>query len=432
MSAIGSFRSLGEGRTSSTLGAACNVLCTVVGTGLLNLPYTAAQSGWIGLPMLMVLGIMACYTADILIRTLDLINSNRAVFFGEDKLMGDHDGHSDNPAPSALAQRECESYGDIGEAAFGPIGRHLVNVQMHLTLVMVGCVYNLLGGLNCTQLFPSFPLVPAIVTVAAIVWFHVFLKTLGEVAWVSIFNAAMTLGLEVIVISCALSHPPDHKAETKLVNKDVLSLGGAFAGCAFAYGVHPVLPSVYRTMKNPGQYRPMIILSFLTVIALYLPMYVVGYAIYGDDVKSPIYATPGLDGLPVVSVMIALITAHVLMAYAIVINVPETALETAVDIEKKSSPVLWRIALRTCFVALTCLVAIVLQTKFPPFLDLIASLTSTCTQFIFPTLFYMKVTSKVGIRLPLMEWVFCVVIIVCAVIGSVFGAIGAVKELAGM
>jgi len=223
-----------------------------------------------------------------------------------------------------------------------------------------------------------------------------------------------------------------YAAETTLVNTNLLELGGAFSGCAFAFGVHPILPSVYRTMKMPGQYRPMIVASFAFVLAAYIPMFVVGYSIYGDRVSSPIYATEGLAGLAIVKVMIALITAHVLLAYAIVLNVPETELETHMGVDEKKFPALWRIAMRTCFVGLTLVVSIGLQTRFPPFLDLIASLTGTCIQYIFPCLFYLKVTSKAGIRLPLWEVIFNVTIVVCASIGSVFGVIGAVKELAAL
>merc|ERR1712050_573490 len=105
----------------------------------------------------------------------------------------------------------------------------------------------------------------------------------------SYFNVIVTIALEVVVIAVALTSPPLETAHTTLVVMDVWKMGGAFASFAFAYGVHPILPTIYRNMRSPSQYRLMIMCAFTAVLALYLPMFGVGYAMYGDAVKSPIY-----------------------------------------------------------------------------------------------------------------------------------------------
>ena len=127
------------GGTSSTLGAAFNILCTVVGTGLLNLPAGFAQSGWVGAPMLVIMCTMAGYTACVLIKCFKYIGGKESVT-GElqNVLMDDVVGSSGS----------AETYGDIGQAAFGAFGRWFVVVQMHLTLCMVGTIYHLLAAIN--------------------------------------------------------------------------------------------------------------------------------------------------------------------------------------------------------------------------------------------------------------------------------------------
>ena len=71
----------------------------------------------------------------------------------------------------------------------GRPGRWFVNSQVHITLVGVAIVYHLLAALNIHSLAADSLSMPASVAlVAALVWLHVFLKTLGEVAALSYFN----------------------------------------------------------------------------------------------------------------------------------------------------------------------------------------------------------------------------------------------------
>jgi vesicular inhibitory amino acid transporter len=395
----------GHEGTSSTWGAAFNVLCTVVGTGLVQLPYGAAQSGWIGVTLVATMAAMACYTADLIVRCLRIM-----------------------PTVSDLLP---QTYGDIGEAAFGKAGKYFVTFQNHFTLVMVATIYNLLAGLNLVQLFPSWEWLTveaAIVIVACVVWFHVFLKTLGEVAWVSALNLIFTLTLEVVVIVESVRNPPSEAPTLKFISKRPLALGGAFASFAFAYGVHPILPTVYRSMRSPKQYRKMIIATFVIALGIYLPMMCVGYAVYGDDVKSPIYTTPALSQSIAVEMAIALLTAHVIGAYPLVLNTPETELESALA-DKKRLPLLWRMCLRTSFVIITAAVAMLMKSSFPPFLDLVASISNTLSVYILPCVFYILLMWKAGLRLSAAEYMWQALIIVLATLGGVFGTIEAVQEL---
>lgn len=410
--------------TSSTPGSAFNILCTVVGTGLLQLPYGGAQSGWLGVGLLVLLCLMALYTADIIVKCLALMK-NAGTCGGDPRLLTAHQAHQVAPP---------RTYGDIGEAAFGQVGKWAVIVQMHLTLTMVATIYNLLAGLNLVTMLGwaniEISTTAAILIVAGVVWFHVFLKTLSEVAVVSSFNMLITLALEVVVITVALTHPPEEPPQTVLVKKDLQSFGGAFASFAFAYGVHPILPAIYRNMRNPQKYRMMIVWSFLGVLTLYLPMLIVGYAVYGDAVTSPIYQVPSMKDNFVVKLIIGALTLHVLGAYAIVINPPERALESTLGVDSWPAPLLWRMVFRTLFVALTAGVSITLQTKFPPFLDLVAAFTSTFTQFIFPSLFYLRLCMMNKVRVHPVEWLWNGLILIVATVGATFGTIDALKEIA--
>eukprot|EP00931_Biecheleriopsis_adriatica_P091420 TRINITY_DN65307_c0_g1_i1.p1 TRINITY_DN65307_c0_g1~~TRINITY_DN65307_c0_g1_i1.p1 ORF type:complete len:433 (+),score=55.44 TRINITY_DN65307_c0_g1_i1:76-1374(+) len=395
--------------TSSTFGAAFNVICCVVGAGLLQLPFAVAQSGWIGVLMLCVLSVMAWYSGDILIKCLHIAR-------GE---LGDE---------QVKCKSKLETYGDIGEAAFGTCGRIFVNVQMHLTLVLVAVVYNLLAGLNFLTIFSSFNWVTpdvAMVIVAVMAWFHVFLKTMGEVAILSSFNFVITVALLVVVICEACTNPPSTPVHHSLVVPSAMKLGGAFASFAFGFGVHPILPDVYKSMRKPQQYRTMLSCAFVGVMLFYLPMVIVCYTIYGDDVKSPVYETGGLSAGLIVKIIIALLTVHIIGGYAIVINPPEVALEAALGVKTNA----FRIVLRSFFVLFTCLVSVLMKTNFPPFLELVSSFTSVFTQYILPCLFYIRLSSRAGVRLSRAELWWNYLIIGVAIIGAVFGTIEAIKDI---
>ena len=124
-----------EGVCAHTASAFASVLCTVVGTGLLQLPKGCAQSGWIGVGLLTLLGIMATYTARIIPLSLDLIRQRRP-----HALLGG--------ASCAAAQ----TYGDIGEAAFGKRGRWFVTAQQHIAQVMVATIQHLLACFTLHEL----------------------------------------------------------------------------------------------------------------------------------------------------------------------------------------------------------------------------------------------------------------------------------------
>lgn len=100
------------------------------------------------------------------------------------------------------------------------------------------------------------------------------------------------------------------------------------------YGVHPMIPSIIESMRTPSHFAPMAIASFCGVLGFYLPMVTVGYSIYGDGVASPIYETAALRQAPAVKVIIGFLSAHLLMAYPIVLNPPERALEAALGVEQ--------------------------------------------------------------------------------------------------
>jgi len=408
------------GKASSLL-ASYNVICTVVGTGLLQLPYGLEESGWIGVGILLGVALVASYTAVMLIKCM-------------------------NP-PSG---KKLYTYSEVGQEAFGKVGSTVVDIFLHATLIGVATIYLILAGGNLSTLLATVPWPSAagytvdvlnisategILIVVTLMWLHVWLKTLHEVGFLSAFNVMVAVFLEVTVITVILLNLPSSAPDYDFVNTASygLSLAGAFVSFSFSYGAHAVLPTVYESMAKPQQFNVMITTTFIAILGFYLPMACIGYGVYGTGTLSPIYNNLCEDGQTCSYgaqlgkwLSILLITAHVMLSYAIVLNPTERMLERVCGTDDLKQPKnkLYGVVLRTCVVAITVVLAFWIP-DFGDFLNLVSACTNTATTFVFPCLFHMKLFWPEVKNKPLIiAW--DVFIIVASIIAGVFGAIFAI------
>eukprot|EP01098_Paradermamoeba_levis_P016938 TRINITY_DN943_c0_g2_i3.p1 TRINITY_DN943_c0_g2~~TRINITY_DN943_c0_g2_i3.p1 ORF type:complete len:410 (-),score=115.79 TRINITY_DN943_c0_g2_i3:22-1251(-) len=376
--------------------AAFNIFCTVVGTGLLGLPKSLQWAGWVGLVLLVVLCVFSVYTAVILIKCME-------------------ESHS-------------SSYAEVGRKAYGRAGKYFVTAQIHMTLLGVATVYVVLAGLNINTLFPSIPARAGSCIAVAAVWGHIFFKTLHEVGILSAFNVLVaTMLLIVVIISVFLNPPADSLDTSHKFFNPAIDFFGAFANFAFAFGAHPVLPSVYNTMQNPKDYNKTIYITFLCILLFYFPMGVIGYYAYGEATENPIYSNFP-DGAAKTLIVVS-VTVHILFSYAVVINPTELDVEAYFEIEGKSYETLRRMALRTILVGITLGLGVAIP-DFPDFMTIVSSLTSSFTAFILPCLFYLKIFEhKITIWGILWNFLIIWVALEGAVFGCYFGVKGVLSSV---
>lgn len=159
---------LSVGKTS-TLFASYNIVCCVVGSGLLGLPYGLAESGWVGVGLLIAIAVVGVYTASVLVQCL-----------------------------SPPSGRKLVRYGDIGREALGKPGEIAVTLVLHIALLGIATLFLILAGGNLSSLLAAVPWPTAedyevevlvisdqlaIVIVAGAMWGHVWLKTMHEVGF---------------------------------------------------------------------------------------------------------------------------------------------------------------------------------------------------------------------------------------------------------
>merc|ERR1711920_798138 len=187
---------------------------------------------------------------------------------------------------------------------------------------------------------------------------------------------------------------------------------------ALAFGCHAGLPSVEAAMRESTKFPVSFNLAFGVVLAMYVPVAVIGYAIYGDGVYSPILCSLPRDNAVQV-IAKALMTAHVLLAYPVLIMLFLGKIESAIGLMPAIDFYLCKRTLLRVFVLVLNICVAVFVPYFDDMMSLIGAVCVVMTAFILPALFFIKLRAKSAayMLLPLLV----------AILGTIGGSVGAVQ-----
>ena len=336
----------------------------------------------------------------------------------------------------------------------------MVNICAHLTLIGPCIGYLVLAGSNLSLLVCDYISTPlAIALCTAVLWPHVWLPTLTEVAVLSAFNVLVAAWLIVVVIVEAVrsdphaaasiiaanaTDPSSCAAQASNLDTTFLNMGlewwYAFPAFATSFACHPVLPSVYEEMREKEKYSKVVWFVFPMIGVIYATLGVVGYQEYGSCVQAPIYwnVAPGIGRLSA----IVLISVHVLLTFCIVgfasekamgdwlLDIAEARMERRASEGEDSAKTqlspgqtkLIMVAGKTLVVAMCCAFACIVP-DFEGVFGLVGSLPVAMSTFILPCTFNIKLygdemstASKLGNGAT----------ILFGVLGAVFGTIASV------
>ncbi|KAI7868933.1 transmembrane amino acid transporter protein-domain-containing protein [Spinellus fusiger] len=393
----------GEEHKGSSMLAYCNVVCVIAGTGTLGLPFALRQGGWIGLFILFLSWSMSCYTGILLIRCLYANGKSRLL-----------------------------TYKDVATASFGIVGGWVTFFFNAWILLGAPILYMVLSGTNLNQLCKGtageLGVVPWIIISSSITAIpFVLVKSMKEVAWMSAFGAVATtvVVIIVLVVSCI-----DQKNLVNIHHDPVIweQFPIALSTISFSFGGNVVYPHVEKSMKKPQDWSKVLVAGLTTCAILYLITAVPGYAIYGTTVLSPIYNSIP-EGVPKI-IAIILMTIHVLTAAPILVTSfsldMEDMLNISVERFGKWKEFGIRAALRILTMAFVCVIGCVVP-HFDSLMSLIGAFANCALIFIFPVLFYLKLT---GWRnKPYYELSWCFLIVLMGIVGLIFGTKEAVESL---
>lgn len=380
-----------------------NIVCVVAGTGILGLPLALKQGGWMGMLVLVLAWLMSTYTSIILIRCLYANDVGRLY-----------------------------TYKDIATAAYGAIGGWITFFFNAWILLGAPILYMVLTGANLNQLCKG-----TVAELDSVTWTiiasvvvsipFVFLKTMKEVAWVSAIGVvAIVITVLVVLIMSAIDKPNQVNVHHDVVIWEMFPV--ALATISFSFGGNVVYPHVEASMKNPQNWPKVAAGGLSTCAAMYIIVAVSGYLVYGTSVVSPVYnSIPEGAGQ---TVAIVVITINVMTSAPILTTSFSLDLEEMfnVTVERfgKVKEFLIRAAIRIAIMVVITVIACTVP-FFSALMSLIGAFANCALIFIFPVVFYFKLT---GLRnKPWYELAWCVLVVILGCVGLVFGTIEAIKEI---
>ncbi|KAF9110655.1 hypothetical protein BGX27_006048 [Mortierella sp. AM989] len=387
----------------SNLLAYANVVCVVAGTGTLGLPYALRMGGWIGVGVLFLSLIMSVYTAILLMKCL--------YYNGKYRL---------------------SSYQEIGRHAFGRPG--LIAVWFFHTSIVLGApiMYLILSGTEMKGLISNDSISEKawIWICAAIVAVpFVAMKSLKEVAVMSIFGALATVVLVIVAVRGSILDMNNTDYDSITHSSVILAnLPTTVASISICFGGNVVYMHVEEAMRYPKSWNRVVAAALGTCSILYLATAIPGYLAYGDKAESPILGNLPQDVFTKIGTIVIII--HVILAAPILLTSFALEFERLVDItvarRGKMMERLYRSISRLVIVAFCGGIACTVP-YFGDFLSLLGALGNCTLIFVLPILCYFKL---IGWRqMKWYELVWCAIIVIIGLISAVIGSIDAIKAL---
>ncbi|CAL9044941.1 amino acid transporter AVT3B-like [Musa acuminata AAA Group] len=341
-----------------------NVFIAIVGAGVLGLPYAFRRTGWAaGAILLLAVAALSFHCMMLLVRTRRQLNL----------------GHS----------AKIASFGDLGLAVAGPLGRLAVDAMIVLSQAGFCIGYLIFISKSFTHLLPaSLTFLPFLssnaIYVLTMLPFQLGLnsiQTLTLLAPLSIFADVVDIGAMGVVIakdvSIMLSSPPPLNAFS---GPSVLLYGIGVAVYAFE-GVGMVIPLEAEAADKP-KFGRTLGLSMAFIALLYGLFGVLGYAAFGEETRDIITTNLGVGAL---SLLIQLgLCINLFFTFPVMMNPVFEVAERWVCGKRYCWWLRWAVVVAVSLVA-------TLVPNFADFLSLVGSSVCVVLGFVLPALFHLKV-----------------------------------------
>lgn len=239
-----------------------NSVNTLMGVGMLSLPFAFKLSGWIvSSVLLVVIAFTTSFTAKILGRILK-------------------------------KHPNLKSYGDIAHLYGGSSIEAIVTLFFSLDLMGAMISMIILFSNSFNIFFPSLSVIVFKCLIVSIVFVLSFLP-LSVLSLFSLLGIVCTSSILIIVIVCGLlttAGPGSllSPVTTRLFPTEYKNVFLSFGIFLSPWGGHPVFPEFYRDMVHPSRFEICCNVTFFTAFDLDFFLSFAGYLMFGDDCQDSI------------------------------------------------------------------------------------------------------------------------------------------------
>ncbi|OVA08998.1 Amino acid transporter [Macleaya cordata] len=388
--------------TSTFFKTCFNGLNALSGVGILSIPYALASGGWLSLTLLFIVASATFYTGLLMRRCLQ-VNS------------------------------KIRTYPDIGEHAFGHKGRTIVSIFMCLELYLVATGFLILEGDNLSNLFPNIGLELAgiriygregfVIIVALVILPSMWLNDLSKVSYISATGVLASILIICSVLWVGAAGGIGFHEKGKLLNLNGIPTGVSLY--AFCYCAHPVFPTLYTSMRDKRQFSKVLLLCFVLSTLSLAFMAVLGYLMYGENVKSQVTLNLPHELLgSKIAIYTTLVTP--IAKYALTVTPVVSAIENSLMFYYNNRAV--SLLVRTMLLISSVIVALTVP-FFEYLMALVGAFLSATVSIILPSLCYLKITGTY--RRWGYELVIIIGIILMGISVVIIGTYTSLQQIAG-
>lgn len=384
----------------SVLGAAFLIAGEMAGSGILALPRAVADSGWLGLVLVVVFCINASYGGCRLGRCWEIVEERHPEYRGSTRT----------------------PYAVIAEEAFGTFGRYLASVSVQITLFGVGTVYLLQASQIVQQLLRNiWP------NVTFCIWLLIFAALIIPPMWLGSPKDFWFVGVGALLstsVSCILIFVQiifdgiEREGEVLHSDHGLKEFCLAFGVILYSFGGASTFPTIQNDMVHRNKFVISVCIGFMIILSMYIPVTAGAYWVYGDEVNSNVILS--LKPTSIIIGANVMLACHIITAFLIVVNPVCQEVENILNISKSFS-------IKRCLVrsGIALLMVAIAETipEFGKILALIGASTVNLLTFVLPNLMYIILCSqeKPGFKKRSIRWYMKAYMCVLILIGVVGG-----------
>ncbi|KAF9944433.1 hypothetical protein BGZ65_012060 [Modicella reniformis] len=255
------------------------------------------------------------------------------------------------------------------------------------------------------------------------------MKTLKEVAVMSVFGALATVVLVVVAVRGSITDMNNPKYDSVVHNNIVLvNLPTTVATISICFAGNVVYMHVEEAMRYPRSWNRVVAAALATCTVLYTATAIPGYLAYGSEAKSPILGNLPQDLMTKIGTVVIIV--HVILAAPILLTSFALEFERLVDVtvarRGKVMERVYRTIIRLIIIGICGGIACTVP-YFGDFLTLLGALGNCTLIFVLPILCYFKL---IGWRhMKWYELVWCAIIVLIGIVSAIIGSIDAIKAI---